>query len=70
MSVPDMSEKRTVIYVKKGVYKENVWVDKSKWNVMMVGDGMNATIVTGSKNVVDGTPTFSTATFGNLFNFI
>ncbi|RWR74961.1 putative pectinesterase/pectinesterase inhibitor 24 [Cinnamomum micranthum f. kanehirae] len=63
VSVPDMSEKRTVIYVKKGVYKENVWVDKSKWNVMMVGDGMNATIVTGSKNVVDGTPTFSTATF-------
>lgn len=35
----------------------------------MVGDGMYATIATGSKNFVDETPTFSTATFGNLSNF-
>ncbi|KAL8229383.1 hypothetical protein R6Q57_014283 [Mikania cordata] len=30
---------------------------------MMIGDGMDSTIVTGSKNVVDGTPTFQSATF-------
>ncbi|KAB2627256.1 pectinesterase/pectinesterase inhibitor 24 [Pyrus ussuriensis x Pyrus communis] len=62
-AVPDKSKKRTVIYVKKGVYYGNVRVEKSKWNVLVVGDGSNATIVTAKLNVVDGTPTFSTATF-------
>ncbi|CAN1139834.1 Probable pectinesterase/pectinesterase inhibitor 46 [Linum perenne] len=67
--VPKKSKKkRFVIYVKKGVYKENVRVEKNMWNVVMVGDGMDATVVTGSRNVVDGTPTFSTATFAiNLY---
>ncbi|PRQ56006.1 putative pectinesterase [Rosa chinensis] len=62
-AVPDKSKKRTVIYVKKGVYFENVRVEKSKWNVVVVGDGMTSTIVSASLNVVDGTPTFSSATF-------
>ncbi|PIA43271.1 hypothetical protein AQUCO_02000597v1 [Aquilegia coerulea] len=62
-AVPDKSTKRFVIYVKKGVYYENVRVEKPKWNVLMYGDGKDATIVSGSLNVVDGTPTFSTATF-------
>ncbi|OMP07990.1 Pectinesterase, catalytic [Corchorus olitorius] len=63
-AVPDKSKKkRTVIYVKKGIYKENVKVEKNKWNVTMIGDGMDSTIVTGSLNFVDGTPTFETATF-------
>ncbi|GMJ14332.1 root hair specific 12 [Hibiscus trionum] len=63
-AVPEKSKKkRTVIYVKKGVYKENVRVEKKKWNVTMVGDGMNSTIVTWNLNFVDGTPTYSTATF-------
>ncbi|CAN4078514.1 unnamed protein product [Withania somnifera] len=61
--VPEKSKKRFVIYVKKGVYVENVRVEKKKWNVMMIGDGMDATIVSGSLNFVDGTPTFQTATF-------
>ncbi|XP_028104942.1 putative pectinesterase/pectinesterase inhibitor 24 [Camellia sinensis] len=62
-AVPDKSKKRFVIYVKKGVYNEIVRIDKSMWNVMMVGDGMDATVVSGSLNFVDGTPTFETATF-------
>ncbi|KAG9142243.1 hypothetical protein Leryth_007675 [Lithospermum erythrorhizon] len=62
--VPEKSDKRYIIYVKKGVYHENhVTVEKGHWNVMMVGDGMNSTIVTGSLNFIDGTPTFQTATF-------
>ncbi|KAJ6727531.1 PECTINESTERASE/PECTINESTERASE INHIBITOR 24-RELATED [Salix purpurea] len=61
--VPEKSKKRYVIYVKKGVYFENVRIEKNQWNVTVVGDGMNATIVSGSLNFVDGTPTFSTATF-------
>ncbi|XP_047339287.1 pectinesterase-like [Impatiens glandulifera] len=62
-AVPQKSKKRFVIYVKKGVYKENVEISKNTWNVMMIGDGMTATVVTGSRNVVDGTPTFQSATF-------
>ncbi|XP_019191291.1 PREDICTED: probable pectinesterase/pectinesterase inhibitor 46 [Ipomoea nil] len=61
--VPKKSKKRFVIYVKKGVYNENVRVEKNMWNVMMIGDGMDATIVSANLNFVDGTPTFQSATF-------
>ncbi|EYU38316.1 hypothetical protein ABFS82_10G114900 [Erythranthe guttata] len=64
--VPNKSKTRYVIYVKKGTYVENVIVSATKWNVMMVGDGMDATLVSGSLNFVDGTPTFNTATFAAL----
>ncbi|KAJ0007245.1 hypothetical protein Pint_29452 [Pistacia integerrima] len=60
--VSKKSPKRFVIYIKKGTYKENVILDKHKWNVMMYGDGKAQTIVSGSLNFIDGTPTFSTAT--------
>ncbi|XP_058181299.1 pectinesterase-like, partial [Rhododendron vialii] len=55
--------KRFVIYVKAGVYKENVEIKGSMKNLMLVGDGIGATIVTGSKNVHDGSTTFGSATF-------
>lgn len=66
--VPKKSVYRFVIYVKAGVYVENVNLDKSTWNVMIYGDGMSQTVVSGSLNFVDGTPTFSTATVGNFSN--
>lgn len=64
--VPSRSLRPFVIYIKEGEYEENVVVDKNKWNVVMVGDGMYKTIITGNKNFIDGTPTFSTATFGEF----
>ncbi|XP_024030089.1 pectinesterase 1, partial [Morus notabilis] len=42
--------------------QQNV-LDKNKWNVMMIGDGKTKTIVSGSLNFIDGTPTFHTTTF-------
>uniref|UniRef100_A0A2N9ETX0 Pectinesterase n=1 Tax=Fagus sylvatica TaxID=28930 RepID=A0A2N9ETX0_FAGSY len=51
---------RFVIYVKAGVYKENVQIKKS--NIMLIGDGIDATIVTGSKSVGGGSTTFMSAT--------
>ncbi|KAJ6823646.1 pectinesterase 3-like [Iris pallida] len=60
--VPKKNLHPFVIYVKEGEYEEKVVVEKSKWNVVFVGDGMYKTVVTGSLNFVDGTPTFSTAT--------
>ncbi|XP_020092000.1 pectinesterase-like [Ananas comosus] len=53
---------RYVIYVKKGVYMENVNIGKTKKNVMIVGDGMSATVITGSRNAVDGSTIFNSAT--------
>lgn len=61
--IPKKSKSRFVVYVKEGVYEENVNIKKDFWNVMFYGDGMNKTIVSGSLNNVDGTPTFFTATF-------
>ncbi|KAL0353599.1 UNVERIFIED_CONTAM: Pectinesterase 2.1 [Sesamum angustifolium] len=64
-AAPDKSKKRYVIYVKKGTYKENVEVGKNKKNLMIIGDGMDSTIITGDLNVVDGSTTFKSATLGN-----
>ncbi|KFK44409.1 hypothetical protein AALP_AA1G253400 [Arabis alpina] len=55
--------KRLVIYVKAGIYKENVEIKKSIKNLMVIGDGIDSTIVTGNRNVKDGTTTFRSATF-------
>ncbi|KAJ0232521.1 Pectinesterase inhibitor domain-containing protein [Hirschfeldia incana] len=61
--VPEKSLRVFVIYVKAGMYFENVVLYKGKWNVMIYGDGKAKTIISGSKNFVDGTPTYETATF-------
>ncbi|XVF35218.1 hypothetical protein REPUB_Repub18cG0126500 [Reevesia pubescens] len=60
--IPNKSESRFVIYVKKGIYLENVKIDKNNWNVMIYGDGMYKTTVSGNLSKVDGTPTFSSGT--------
>ncbi|KAI4329024.1 hypothetical protein L6164_021331 [Bauhinia variegata] len=62
-TVPKKSPTRHVIYVKEGEYVENIDLDKNTWNVMIYGDGKDKTIVSGSLNYNDGTPTFETATF-------
>lgn len=65
---------RFVIYVKKGVYKEYVVIEKNLQNLMLVGDGIDATIITGNKSVggfkgPGNITTMNTATFGESFNF-
>ncbi|KAL5728191.1 pectinesterase [Ranunculus cassubicifolius] len=54
---------RWVIYVKAGVYSENVVAGNSVKNVMLVGDGIGKTIITGSRSVGGGSTTFNSATF-------
>ncbi|MED6172835.1 hypothetical protein PIB30_053632 [Stylosanthes scabra] len=56
-------EERTIVYVKAGVYHEKVVIGSKLQNVMFVGDGMDRTIVTGSRSVVDGSTTVGSATF-------
>ncbi|KAK6134190.1 hypothetical protein DH2020_032080 [Rehmannia glutinosa] len=57
------TNKRFVIYVKKGIYKENVEIMRSMKNLMLIGDGIDAAVVTGNRNVQDGSTTFRSATF-------
>ncbi|WOH09049.1 hypothetical protein DCAR_0728502 [Daucus carota subsp. sativus] len=52
-----------IIYAVKGVYEEYVVVPKQKKNVMLLGVGINRTIITGNHSVVDGWSTFNSATF-------
>lgn len=58
--------RRFVIYVKNGVYRENVEIKKSMKNLMLIGDGIDATVVSGDRNVQDGFTTFRSATFGEI----
>lgn len=63
-AAPSKSKKRHVIRIKAGTYAENVDVPKKKTNIMFVGDGRETTVITGSRNVVDGSTTFRSATLG------
>ncbi|KAL6321811.1 hypothetical protein AAG906_035508 [Vitis piasezkii] len=53
---------RYVIHVKKGVYKENIEIGNKMKNIMLVGDGLRNTIITGSRSVGGGFTTFNSAT--------
>lgn len=57
-----------MIFVSAGVYKEYVSIAKNKKYLMMVGDGINQTVVTGDHNNVDGWTTFNSPTFGTCIS--
>ncbi|KAF9685365.1 hypothetical protein SADUNF_Sadunf03G0047000 [Salix dunnii] len=61
-AAPKKSSKRYIIRIKAGVYRENVDVPKDLTNIMFMGDGRKTTIITASRNVVDGSTTFNSAT--------
>ncbi|KAG8482376.1 hypothetical protein CXB51_027243 [Gossypium anomalum] len=51
-----------VVVVADGVYRENVEIPSNKTNIMFIGDGRSRTVITGKRNVVDGSTTFRSAT--------
>ncbi|CAH2065065.1 unnamed protein product [Thlaspi arvense] len=55
---------RFVIYVKKGVYRENIDVGNDNHNIMLVGDGERKTIITSGRSVKHGYTTYNSATAG------
>ncbi|ERN03321.1 hypothetical protein AMTRI_Chr02g219740 [Amborella trichopoda] len=62
-AAPDYRKQRYVIHVRAGVYRENVEVKKKKTNIMLVGDGKDVTVISGSRSFLQGWTTFHTATF-------
>jgi pectinesterase inhibitor-like protein len=65
-AVPNYNSRRIIIYIKAGIYRENVKVGRKKTNIMFVGDGVGKTVITGCRSVLDNYTTFRTATFGML----
>ncbi|KAK1278850.1 putative pectinesterase/pectinesterase inhibitor 41 [Acorus gramineus] len=53
-----------LIYVTAGTYEEYVTVNKTQMFVMMIGDGINRTIITGDHSNSTGWSTFGSATVG------
>ncbi|CAH9111877.1 unnamed protein product [Cuscuta epithymum] len=67
--LPEHSTRRTVIYIKEGVYEEhNLKIGKKKTNVMLIGDGKGKTVITGKKSVTQKLTTFHTASFAATGN--
>ncbi|XP_047182690.1 probable pectinesterase/pectinesterase inhibitor 12 [Vigna umbellata] len=59
---PNNSMDRTVIYVKEGIYEENVEIPIYKTNIVLRGDGSDVTVITGNRSVGDRWTTFRSAT--------
>jgi pectinesterase len=59
---------RYVIYIKAGEYKEQVKIPKSAVNLMLIGDGIDQTIITGNKSVAL-TPNMTTFKSATLSKF-
>ncbi|RXI08580.1 hypothetical protein DVH24_022724 [Malus domestica] len=53
-----------IIYVKKGVYTENIQVSNTNSKIMLVGAGIRYTVITSSRSVSGGYTTYNSATAG------
>lgn len=63
---PNNSYDRIFVYIKEGVYQENVEIPNWKPNIVLLGDGSDVTVITGNRSVVDGWTTFRSATVGKF----
>ncbi|XP_070024689.1 probable pectinesterase/pectinesterase inhibitor 59 [Nicotiana sylvestris] len=59
-----VGNQRIVIYIKRGVYRENILIGPTMGKIMLVGAGLRYTVITGSRSVAAGYTTYSTATLG------
>ncbi|GLJ52716.1 hypothetical protein SUGI_1122480 [Cryptomeria japonica] len=65
-AVPNNNPNRSVIYVTAGVYEEYVSVPSNKFNIMLIGDGQDVTVITGNRSVGDNSTTFNSATLATV----
>jgi pectinesterase len=68
-AAPKNKQTRWVIWVKTGVYYENVVVQGGSINLFLIGDGIGKTVISGNRNVGCncGMTTFLSATLGTYF---
>ncbi|MCD9558510.1 putative pectinesterase/pectinesterase inhibitor 12 [Datura stramonium] len=59
---PNNSDDRIFLYIKEGIYQENVEIPSWKPNIVLLGDGSDVTVITGNRSVADGWTTFRSAT--------
>ena len=52
-----------VIYSKAGKYDEHIVIPKEKTNLLLLGDGINSTVITGNRSVAGGYQMPDTASF-------
>lgn len=63
---PNFSPRRYKIQIREGIYIENITVPEHKINLMLVGDGMDKTTISGNRSTAGGTPMYQTATAGEF----
>ncbi len=63
-AVPDYRKQRTTIRVKKGVYKETLYIPPSKQLLSIIGDDAEQVILTASRYAKQPSPLFPKETFG------
>ncbi|EOA20378.1 hypothetical protein CARUB_v10000691mg [Capsella rubella] len=63
-AAPNSSETRFVIYIKCGVYLENIEIAREKTMIMFVGDGIGQTVIKANRSYADGWTAFHSATVG------
>lgn len=61
-AAPRSSNKRYIVHIKRGLYTEYLNVSSDIWNLVLVVDGMDATVITGNRSVKGGYETIDTAT--------
>ncbi|KAI5655863.1 hypothetical protein M9H77_33050 [Catharanthus roseus] len=61
---PSNSAKRFHIKILKGIYEENIIIGEDKINLVLVGEGIDKTIISGNRSARSGFKTYDTATVG------
>ncbi|XAR61361.1 Pectinesterase [Bertholletia excelsa] len=52
-----------LIYITAGLYEEYISIAKNQKYLMMIGEGINRTVITGNHSFVDGWTTYNSSTF-------
>ncbi|KAH7857828.1 hypothetical protein Vadar_016971 [Vaccinium darrowii] len=63
-AAPNMSATKYYIWIRAGRYMENVLVGEKKHNIVLIGDGMEKTVISGNRSNTTGFSTYETATVG------